>query len=182
MLSLFIGSAMAATPAPADGGGAFPPFDTTHLASTIFWLAVTFGLLYYLMSKIALPRVAEILETRESKIDGDLRAAAQMQEKAKAAGEAYEKLLADARAGAQATAQQARDAANAASEQKRKAVEAETQQKIAASEASIAAARDQAMSNVGEIATEAAAAIVARITGIAPQADEVKRAVAAAQG
>lgn len=182
MFSLFIGSAMAATPAPADGGAAFPPFDTTHLASTIFWLAVSFGLLYYLMSKIALPRVAEILETREGKIDGDLKAAAGMQEKARAAGESYEKLLADARAGAQATAQQARDAANAASEQKRKAVEAETQQKIAASEASIAAARDQAMSNVGEIATEAATAIVARITGVAPKADEVKRAVAAAQG
>ncbi len=182
MFSLFIGSAMAAGPAQADGGAAFPPFDTTHLASTIFWLAVAFGLLYYLMSKIALPRVAEILETREGKIEGDLKAAASMQEKAKEAGESYEKLLADARAGAQATAQQARDAAASASDQKRKAVEAEMQQKIAASEVSIATARDQAMSNVGAIATETAAAIVARITGVAPGSDEVKRAVAAAQG
>ena len=181
MLSLFIGSAHAAEPAQAGGGAAFPPFDATHLASTLFWLAVTFGVLYYLMSKIALPRVAEILETREAKIDGDLKAASTMQEKAKAAGESYEKLLADARAGAQATAQQARDSAVAASEQKRKAVEAETQQKIAVSEASIASARDKAMANVGDIATEAATAIVARITGIAPKADDVKRAVAAAQ-
>ena len=50
-------------------------------------------------------------------------------EKAKAAGEAYEKLLADAKAGAQATAQKARDAANSAAEAKRKEVEAETARK-----------------------------------------------------
>jgi F-type H+-transporting ATPase subunit b len=182
MLSLLIGSAQAAEPAHGEGGSSFPPFDPTHFPSTIFWLAVTFGALYWLMSRIALPRVAEILETREAKIAGDLKSAAMMQEKARSAGDAYEKLLADARAGAQATAQQARDAANAAAEQKRKAVEAETQQKIAASETEIAAARDQAMTNVAAIAADAAAAIVARITGAEPNADDVRRAVAGLQG
>jgi F-type H+-transporting ATPase subunit b len=181
MLSLLIGSAQAAEPAQG-GGSKFPPFDPTHFPGTIFWLAITFGALYWLMSRIALPRVAEILETRENKIEGDLKAAAALQDKARAAGESYEKLLADARAGAQATAQQARDAANAAAEQKRKAVEAETQQKIAAAESSIAATRDQAMTNVAGIAADTAAAIVARITGVTPAADEVQRAVAGSQG
>lgn len=181
MLSLLIGTAHAAE--PAHGGGAkFPPFDPTTFTSTAFWLVLTFGALYWLMSRIALPQVEDILRTREGKIEGDLKAAATMQDKARAAGEAYDKLLADARSGAQATAQQARDAANAAADQKRKAVEAETQQKIAASEAEISAARDQAMTNVAGIATEAAAAIVQRITGVKPGADDVKRAVAAAQG
>jgi len=181
MLSLLIGSAEAAETASGGGGSKFPPFDPSTFSSTIFWLALTFGALYWLMSRIALPRVAGILEARENKIGGDLKAASQMQDRARAAGEFYEKLLSDARAGAQTTAQQARDAANVASEQKRKSVEAEMQQKIAASEASIGAARDQAMSNVAGIAAEAAAAVVQRITGIAPAAGEVERALAARQ-
>jgi F-type H+-transporting ATPase subunit b len=181
MLSLLIGTAHAADAAKADGDSSFPPFDPTWYASTIFWLLVTFGVLYYVMSKIALPRVEEILETREAKIDGDLRAAAAMQEKAKVAGEAYEKLLADAKSGAQSTAQKARDEAIAASDARRKVVESETAQKIAASEASIASARDKAMGNVATIAADTAGEIVKRITGIAPKADELKKAVASAQ-
>jgi F-type H+-transporting ATPase subunit b len=181
MIQLLIGTAYAADAPKADGQGTFPPFDPTWYASTVFWLLVTFGIVYYLMSKVALPRVSEILETREGKIDGDLKAAAAMQEKAKAAGEAYEKLLADARSGAQATAQKARDAANALADDKRKAVEAETAQKMAKAEASIATARDKAMTNVAGIAADTAADIVKRITGVTPKADELKRAVASAQ-
>jgi F-type H+-transporting ATPase subunit b len=177
MIQLLIGTAYAADAPKAAGEGTFPPFDPTWYASTVFWLLVTFGIVYYLMSKVALPRVAEILETREGKIDGDLKAAAAMQEKAKAAGEAYEKLLADARSGAQATAQKARDAANAVAEDKRKAIEAETAQKMAKAEAGIATARDKAMTNVAGIAADTAADIVKRITGVAPRADELKRAV-----
>jgi F-type H+-transporting ATPase subunit b len=181
MLSLLIGTAHAAETAHAEGAGTFPPFDASTFAGQIFWLVITFGVLYYLMSKIALPRVSEILETREGKIDGDLKSAAAMQDKAKAAGEAYEKLLADAKAGAQATAQKARDAANVAAETKRKEVEAETAKKIASSEASITVARDKAMTNVAGIASDTAIEIVKRITGIAPKADDLKRAVEAAK-
>ncbi len=100
---------------------AFPPFDTTNLASTIFWLAVSFGLLYYLMSKIALPRVAEILETREGKIDGD----PQGRRLDAGEGQGCGRILREAASRRPARErrrrlQQARDAANAASEQKRK--------------------------------------------------------------
>jgi F-type H+-transporting ATPase subunit b len=182
MMSLFIGTAHAADPAKSGGGSAFPPFDPTWYASTVFWLIVVFAALYYVMSKVALPRVEDILETREAKIDGDLKAASAMQEKAKAAGEAYEKLLADAKTGAQATAQKARDEASAAADAKRKSVEADTLQKVAASEASISAARDKAMGNVSTIAADTAQDIVKRITGVAPSANDVKRAVSAAQG
>jgi F-type H+-transporting ATPase subunit b len=178
----FIGAAHAAGADAANkGDGVFPPFDTSTFAGQLFWLAVTFGLLYTLMSKVALPRVAEILETRDARIDGDLKAAAAMQQKAKEAGEVYEKLLADARGNAQTIGNKAKDEANQAADQRRKAVEAETAQKVAQSEAVIIAARDKAMTNVTTIAADTAAEIVKRITGVAPKADDVKRAVTAAQ-
>jgi F-type H+-transporting ATPase subunit b len=177
MIFSFIGSAHAADAVQADAGGSFPPFDVSTFPAQIFWLVLTFGILYLLMSKVALPRVAEILETRESKIDGDLNAAAALQEKAKAAGEAYEKLLSDAKSNAQGMGQKAKDAAVAAADQERKTVEAATAAKIAESESRIAASRDKAMGNVAAIASDTASEIVKRITGIAPSADQLKRAV-----
>jgi F-type H+-transporting ATPase subunit b len=182
MLSLFIGTALAAdAPKPA-GETAFPPFDPTFYASTVFWLLITFGIVYYLMSKVALPRISGILEDRAAKIDGDLAAATAMQDKAKASAEAYEKLLADAKANAQTIGQKAKDGAAAEADARRKTVEADMVAKVTAAEASIATARGKAMGNVDGIAADAAAEIVKRISGIAPKADDLKKAVSAARG
>jgi F-type H+-transporting ATPase subunit b len=62
----------------AHGGvqkGAFPPFDTSNFAPQLVWLVLIFGVLYLLMSRLALPRVATILSTRETTIGADLDAA-----------------------------------------------------------------------------------------------------------
>ncbi len=163
----------------AHEGGAFPPFDSTTFSSQLVWLAITFGALYYLMSKVALPRVANILETRQARISGDLDAATAMQGKATEAGAAYEKTLADAKARAQATAQQTRDKLAADADAKRKALEAELNTKLEAAEAQVSAMKAQAMTNVGSIAAEAASAIVAQITGKTPDAAQISAAVAA---
>src|SRR4051812_3253760 len=96
----------AGTQVPGDAGHAevFPPFDTTHFMSQLLWLALTFGALYLLMSKLALPRVAGILQNRQAKITGALDRAAAMQKQADEAGHAYDRTLADAKAKAQALA------------------------------------------------------------------------------
>ena len=63
----------ASTEHPAEGGhGGFPPFQSETYASQLVWLAVAFVLLYVLMSKLALPRVAAIIESRQNQIEGDL--------------------------------------------------------------------------------------------------------------
>ncbi|MGA8412850.1 MAG: F0F1 ATP synthase subunit B', partial [Xanthobacteraceae bacterium] len=72
----------------------FPPFNRETFASQLFWLAITFALLYLLMARFALPRVGSIIEARRSKIDSDLAAAAQLKTNAEAAMAAYEKALA----------------------------------------------------------------------------------------
>ncbi|HEY8580860.1 MAG TPA: F0F1 ATP synthase subunit B', partial [Beijerinckiaceae bacterium] len=99
---MFISEAVAATAAPAAGAArVFPPFDTATFAGQLFWLAIIFGGLYYVMSRVALPRVAAILENRQSRIAGDLEAASAAQKSADEAGAASEKTLADAKANAQ---------------------------------------------------------------------------------
>ena len=156
-----IAAASDLSPAPA----AFPPFESSTFVSQIFWLVVVFGALYWLMSRIALPRVASILQTRRSRIAGDLADAARMQEQAKAASEAYDKKLADAKARAQAVAQKTHETLLAESDARRHALESELNRKLAAAEAGIAQTKARAMGSVEGIARDAAAAIVEHLTG-----------------
>jgi F-type H+-transporting ATPase subunit b len=103
---------MAETTAHTEAPGeshAFPPFESQHYPSQLFWLALTFILLYLLMSRIALPRIGGILADRSKRISDDLAAAQRFKEQSEAANAAYQKSLADARARAQAIANETRE-------------------------------------------------------------------------
>jgi F-type H+-transporting ATPase subunit b len=166
----------------ASGETVFPPFDTTHFTSQIFWLVVLFGLLYWLMSRIALPRVGAILDDRATRIANDLAAARTAQEQAAEAQRQHDKTLADAKAAAQATAQETHRALAAEADAKRHALESELATKMAAAETQIAASKASAMSNVNTIATDAAHAIVEHLTGRAPDRAAIEAALAAQKG
>jgi F-type H+-transporting ATPase subunit b len=180
-----------ANPAPhgqagtqAHGGAAphetvFPPFDSATFSSQLIWLAITFGALYLLMSRIALPRVKNILDTRAAKIAADLDAAAAAKAKADEAAVAHAKTLGDAKANAQALAQDTHARLAAETDAQRHTIEAELNGKLAAAEAQIAEMKAKAMSNVDGIARDAAAAIVQQITGKPASADAIAAAVAA---
>jgi F-type H+-transporting ATPase subunit b len=160
------------------GSGVFPPFDPATFETQLIWLALVFGTLYLLMSRVALPRVAGILETRRAAIQGDLDAAANLKAETDDAIKAYEKALADAKANAQAIASETHARLAAATDAKRKAVDADLAGKLAASEAAILKGRDQAMSNVQSIAADAAETIIERLLGKAPARGDVEAAVA----
>src|SRR5271163_3587478 len=88
----------------AGGHSNFPPFETATFPSQLLWLAITFGALYYVMAKIALPKVGAVIENRKARIAKDLDDAAAMQQQADAAAAAHEKMLAYARVKAQGVA------------------------------------------------------------------------------
>jgi F-type H+-transporting ATPase subunit b len=155
----------------------FPPFDPAHFASNLFWLAVTFAALYWLMSKVALPRLGSILEERAETIGRDLDQATEMQAKAEDMAQAYAKALAEARKNAQGIAQTAREAGAKASDAQRHATEAELAAKMAQAEATIAKTKTKAMGNVRDLGSDIAAAIVTKLTGQAPSASEASAAV-----
>lgn len=154
-----------ATGAAAAHGPAFPPFETGTFLSQLIWLAIAFGLLYWLMSKVALPRVASVLHARAERIAGDLREAQALRKQSEEAGSAYERSLAEAADKAKGIAQETREALATEAEIRRKALEAELAEKLAAAEATIRTRTDAAMANVRDIAADAAGAIVERLTG-----------------
>ncbi len=159
----------------------FPPFESSTFLSQVVCLAIVFGLLYLLMSRIALPRVAAILENRRSRIEGDLADASRMQQQATAAGAAYDAKLADAKAGAQALAQQTHQELLAADEAKRHALEADLNAKMATAEQQISETKTRAMGSVEGIARDAAAAIVEHLTGKSADPQAIDAALSAAK-
>jgi F-type H+-transporting ATPase subunit b len=162
-----------------EGGGHsnFPPFDPSTFPSQIVWFFIAFGFLYWFMSTRALPQIGKVIENRRARIARDLDDATEMQQQADAAAAAHEKTVADARAKAQAMAQAARDQAAAEQDAKRKALEDQLAVRLAAAEKQIAATRAQAMTNVSEIAKDAASAIVERLGGRAADPAAVAAAV-----
>lgn len=75
-----------------------PQLDTQYFGNLIFWLLVTLGLMYWVLSKVALPRIAGVISDRQGVITGDLMQAEEFKKKAKEAEAAYGQALTDARA------------------------------------------------------------------------------------
>lgn len=171
----------AGTTVPGDAqhaGSKFPPFDSTTFAPQLVWLALTFGFLYLVMSRIALPRVASVLGERRERVQRDLAEAERMKSETDAALAAYEKSLADARGKAQGLAKDMRDKSTAAMDLERRRVDEANAVKLAETEARIAETKEKALANVDDLAAETASAIVERLLGQSVTADDVRQAVA----
>jgi F-type H+-transporting ATPase subunit b len=160
-----------------------PQLDPTWFGTQLFWLAVSFVVLYLLLRNIALPKVASVLQAREDKIKGDLDQAQKLKEQAEATLEAYRKALADARTEAQRLQREVTDAAAAEAARQ----QAEIAQRIAAqvteAERRIAEQRTQAIAGLQTVAVDVAQAAVSRLTGGAVDGQRLAAAVErAAQG
>ncbi|HKX09719.1 MAG TPA: F0F1 ATP synthase subunit B' [Stellaceae bacterium] len=143
-----------------------PQLDFSTFPSQVFWLAVIFLLLYLLMARVGLPRVASMIDARKARIEGDLERAGQMKAEAEAVMAAYERSLADARAQAQATLKEAMDRfAAEAAERQRKAAESLAVETLAA-EKRIAEARTQALSGLRAVAIDVARTATRKLVGV----------------
>jgi F-type H+-transporting ATPase subunit b len=142
-----------------------PQLDVTTFAPQLFWLAVSFIVLYFLMTKMALPRVGAAIAERRARIDGDLERAAQMKSDAEEVMFAYERALAEARAQAQETVRQTSEKLAAEAAERQRAAGAKLAEQTAAAEKRIAAAREAALTNVRSIAIDVARTAAQRLTG-----------------
>ncbi len=157
-----------------------PQFDPAFMPTQIFWLAVTFVALYFIMVRYALPRVADVLEARRTHIDHDLEAAERLKSEAEAALAEYEKMMAKARSEAQSLLR--RTAEELAAEASRR--HGELAKKLAAetkaAEARIGEAKRQALADIKTVAAEAAGLATERLIGTAVGESAARAAVEAA--
>ncbi|WP_375650375.1 F0F1 ATP synthase subunit B [Bartonella sp. OT172YNZD] len=155
----------------------FPPFDFVHFGSHFFWLAISFGLFYLFISRVIVPRIGGVIETRRDRIASDLDQAMRMKQEADIVVETYERKLAEARLNAQAIAQVASEELKEKAELERKEIEESLEKKLADAEKQIAKIRDKAMQNVGSIAEEVALEIVKKLIDVDISKEAVRSVV-----
>ncbi|NJO55424.1 MAG: F0F1 ATP synthase subunit B' [Rhodospirillales bacterium] len=159
-----------------------PQFDPAVWPPQIFWLVVSFVLLYVLMARVALPRVASVLEDREFRINESLRKAEALRKQAEEAASEYEKLMADARSKAQEQLHTARERAEAEATARHAQLQERLAKQVEDAETRIEAARGEAVANIREVAIAITGAAVERLIGEASDKRSVTSAVNAVLG
>jgi F-type H+-transporting ATPase subunit b len=181
-IMLFAAAAEAAEGASKHEGGGLPQLNPEHFTGQLFWLTLTFVALLFVMSRIALPRVGDVLDERRDRIKRDLDAAGRLKEETDAALANYEKALADARANASGIAKETRDKLAAETEAERHRVDAQIAVKLQDAEARISTTKSKAVSAIGEVATETARAVVSKLIGQDVSPEDVKKVLQPAPG
>jgi F-type H+-transporting ATPase subunit b len=146
-----------------DGYGSaigMPQLCGDWMANQIFWLVVTLVVIFLILSRIALPRIAEVLADRQSTITNYLTASEELKSKAEEAERAYTQALNDARS----EASRLLDASKAEMKKELQAAinkaDAEISVKVGESEKSIAEIRKNAMASIEKVAKDTAKEIV----------------------
>ncbi len=154
-----------------------PQLNTETFLPQIVWLVITFGILYLVMARYALPRVSEVLRARQQRISNDLEEAERLKRETEAVIQAYEKALAEARVKAQAMAAETRATANAEAAERKERLDRQLAQEAEQAENAIAEARGTAMQQVRSVVQDAVADIVSKIGGITPDPERVSATV-----
>jgi F-type H+-transporting ATPase subunit b len=164
------------TAVPRPGAG-FPPFQRDTFASQLTWLAVSFVLLYVIVARIGLPRVASIVAARHRHIETLLAEADTCRTKSQDSVGEYQHAVGSSRQQAQALIQDTQRRAAAEAKQTRDALDVELKTQIAGAERSISTAKARALANLRSIAIETSELVVASISGAVPAEGAASRAV-----
>ncbi|MBY0421937.1 MAG: hypothetical protein K2Q06_06500 [Parvularculaceae bacterium] len=181
-MSSFLDVAMIAaeeTGGAAEKGG-LPQMDVSTFPSQLFWLAVSFGFLYFVVSVLVLPGLGGAIAARRGKIAGDLDNAATLKVEAEKAEKSYAAALADAKAKARALGGEAREKLDAEFAAMQKDADARAAAALAAAEERIGAMKKNAATKVREAASDTTRSIVETLIDETPAPDQVSAAVARA--
>lgn len=154
-----------------------PQLDPTWFASQIFWLAVSFTLLYLLLSRAVLPSLSGIIERRASTVSGDLAAADVAKNMADQAQRDYEKTLASSREMAQALIHEVLEENKQHAEKTLAAMDVEVAKKVHEAQSRINNKKHELLASLTPAAAEFAAMIAEKITLKPVSPDQASRAV-----
>lgn len=146
-------------------------------ASQIFWLLITFGLLYFVVGRGMVPKIQATVDAREGRIAGDLAAAEAARAEADRVEAAWRAEMDAARVAAMAETNAAKARATHAFEAQVKAADADLAERLGHHDLAIANAKVEAMANLQSVAAEAARDLVAKLSGVQVGEDAVADAV-----
>tara|TARA_B110000908_G_scaffold15374_1_gene17518 strand:+ start:209 stop:736 length:528 start_codon:yes stop_codon:yes gene_type:complete len=150
--------------AEASGPG-MPQLDFSTWGNQIFWLVITLVVIYIILSRVALPRIASVLAERQGTITNDIAAAEDLKAKAQDAEAVYDKALIDARAEAGRIVAETKAGIQADLDKAIATADTKIATKAAEGEKVIAEIRAGALDNVKVVAKDTAKEIVAAMGG-----------------
>ncbi len=156
-----------------------PQLDFSTYPNQIFWLLVSFAVLYFIISRIVIPRIGSVIEDRHNAIANDIEQAAEFRRKADEAEAAYNTALVEARAEAMRIAEETKALIKKDVEAAIAKADIEISAKSAESEGRIKEIRANALKDIEAVANIAAVDVVAAVLPSAADEKALKAAVAA---
>ncbi len=146
-------------------------------ASQIFWLLITFGLLYFVVGRGMVTKIVATVDARESRIGGDIAAAEAARLQADRTEEAWRVEMEAARTAAAADTNAAKVQATQSAELQVKAADADLAERLGHHDLAIANAKAEALANLETVAAEVAQQLVAKLSGVQVSVDQAAHAV-----
>ena len=148
----------------AESGG-MPQLNPEFWISQIFWLTLTFGILYLVLSKLILPKISTNLESRKSQILENIEAAEKQREDSETKLKDYEEIISKSRLDAKTIFNQAREKALKDINAKREVLDKQIDDEIIKAEQEIKILRENAPDKINKIAIETSSELVQKLIG-----------------
>jgi F-type H+-transporting ATPase subunit b len=148
----------------AESGG-MPQLNPEFWVSQIFWLTLTFGILYIALSKLILPKISNNLESRKSKILENIEAAEKQREDSETKLKEYEEIISKSKLEAKTIFNQAREKALKDINAKREVLDKQIDEEINNAEQEIKSLRDGAPDKINKIAIETSSELIQKLIG-----------------
>jgi len=148
----------------AESGG-MPQLNPEFWISQIFWLTLTFGILYLVLSKLILPKISANLETRKSQILENIEAAEKQREDSEMKLKEYEEIISKSKLEAKTIFNQAREKALKDINAKKEVLEGQIDEEISKAEEEIKTLRNSAPDKINKIAIETSSELILKLIG-----------------
>ena len=148
----------------AESGG-MPQLNPEFWISQIFWLTLTFGILYLVLSKLILPKISANLETRKSQILENIEAAEKQREDSEMKLKEYEEIISKSKLEAKTIFNQAREKALKDINAKKEVLEGQIDEEISKAEEEIKTLRNGAPDKINKIAIETSSELIQKLVG-----------------
>ena len=148
----------------AENGG-MPQLDPEFWISQIFWLTITFGFLYLVLSKFILPKISSNLELRKSQIQENIEAAEKQRESSEAKLKEYEEIIFKSKLEAKNIFKNAREKVIKDINSKKEILDKQIDDEINDAEKEIETLKNVAAEKINKIAIETSSDILRKLIG-----------------
>lgn len=148
----------------AESGG-MPQLNPEFWISQIFWLIITFGILFIVLTKVILPKISDNLETRKSQILENIETADKQKEESKKKIDEYEKIILDSKLKAKSYFNEAREKILDDINKKRAALEKDLDEEIDEVEKELSDLKNKSGEKINKIAAETSAELIKELIG-----------------